>query len=66
MQCGDSGWVRKVKNSVVVVRLWRDAGRLVIRVITSSGPDSPCREWVYTEVDAASERVRELLRESEE
>ena len=58
--------VTDVDNRVVVVRVWRDAGRLVIRVVTSSGPTSPGQEWVFTDVDAATERVGQLLRELEE
>jgi hypothetical protein len=66
MKCGHCGCVRNIENSVVVVRVWRDSGRLIIRVVTSSGPTSPGREWVFTDVDAASDRVGQLLREPEE
>lgn len=52
-----------VEGRVVVVRVWRDDGRLVIRVVTSSGLAAPGREWVFSDADAASECVGRLLRE---
>jgi hypothetical protein len=60
------GRVKDFDDRVVVVRVWWNAGQLVIRVITSSGPTCSGRGWVYTDVDAASERIGQLLREFEE
>jgi hypothetical protein len=60
------GCVSNSDNRVIVLRVWRDSGRLVIRVVTSSGPASSGREWVFADVDAASSRVGLLLRELEE
>jgi hypothetical protein len=56
-------WVTDVHSRVVVVRAWRDTGRLVIRVVTGKVPTSPSREWVFTEVESASACVAQLLHE---
>ena len=60
------GRVSDDNNRVVVVRVWRDAERLVIRVVTSSGLASPGKEWVFIDIDAAVDQVGHLLRELED
>jgi hypothetical protein len=63
---GNGGRVTGAEYRVVVVRVWRDAERLVVRVLTGSDLSAPAREWVFTDVDAASDLVHSLLRELEQ
>jgi hypothetical protein len=50
-------------NRLIVVRAWRDSDRLIIRVILSAGPTAPAVETVFTDVESASERLADVLRE---
>lgn len=62
------GWVKvqcvtTSDNRLIVVRAWRDPDRLIIRLIISAGPKAPAVEWVFTEIESATDRLAEVLRE---
>ncbi|HET7399947.1 MAG TPA: hypothetical protein VFJ94_15640 [Intrasporangium sp.] len=48
---------------VIVVRARRDSGRLIIRILTGSGPSAPARQWVVADVAGAVQLIAVLLHE---
>ncbi|CAM4450795.1 hypothetical protein NONI108955_29600 [Nocardia ninae] len=51
------------ESKTIVVRAWRDRGRLIIRVLTGVGEIGAGQEWVFADIDASLTRVGELLAE---
>jgi hypothetical protein len=50
-------------SRIIVVRAWRNAGRLVIRVLASPGEATPPRQWVFSDTEAACEKVAQIVAE---
>jgi len=48
---------------VVVIRAWRQADRLIIRVLTGRSPDAPGAEWIFADIPSALNRLQMLLDE---
>jgi hypothetical protein len=48
---------------VVVVRAWLDSQRIIVRVLAGAGHSKPADEWVFADIDAACNRVADVLRE---
>lgn len=51
------------ENRLIVVRAWQDSDRLIIRLLVSTDPKSPAVEAVFTDIEAAAERLTEVLTE---
>lgn len=63
MAARDGGPVTGDESTVIVVRAWRDRGRLIIRVLAGSGDTRSAREWVFGDVDGSLACVEQLLAE---
>lgn len=50
-------------SRLIVVRAWRDSDRLIIRLLTSAGSAAVPVESVFTDIESASERLAEVLRD---
>ncbi|WP_433684764.1 hypothetical protein [Nocardia sp. CA-119907] len=48
-------------SKVIVIRAWRDGGRMLIRVLAGTGEPSSTQEWVFTDIDATVARIAEVL-----
>jgi hypothetical protein len=57
------GSVTGCDDRVVVIRAWRQADRLFIRVLTGRGPDAPGAEWIFADIPSALDRLQMLLDE---
>ncbi|KAA8879667.1 hypothetical protein F3087_43705 [Nocardia colli] len=51
------------ESKTIVVRAWRDRGRLIIRVLTGTGDLGSGQEWVFADIDASLAHIGELLGE---
>ncbi|WP_146153969.1 hypothetical protein [Nocardia brasiliensis] len=51
------------ESRTIVVRAWRDRGRLIIRVLAGSAEPDSAREWVFADTDASLAQVATLLAE---
>lgn len=58
---GDCVYVTGCDERVVVIRAWRHADRLLIRVLASKDPDAPGEEWVFADIPSALDRLQLLL-----
>ncbi|WP_433574332.1 hypothetical protein [Nocardia brasiliensis] len=54
------------ESRTIVVRAWRDRGRLIIRVLAGSAEPDSAQEWVFADIDASLARVATLLAELSE
>lgn len=63
MAARDRGPVSGPESRTIVVRAWRDRGRLIIRVLAGSAEPDSAREWVFADTDASLARVATLLAE---
>jgi hypothetical protein len=52
-------------SRIIVVRAWRNAGRLIMRVIAAPGGTAASQQWVFSDANAATEKIAEILREFE-
>jgi hypothetical protein len=50
-------------DRVIVVRAWRDSGRMIIRILVGAGQPTSSHEWVFADVDEACRQIGEVLRE---
>ena len=50
-------------NRLIVVRAWHDTDRLIIRLIVSGRPGAPAVESVFTDIEAATDRLADVLTE---
>ncbi|MEV0343881.1 hypothetical protein AB0H49_33210 [Nocardia sp. NPDC050713] len=48
-------------SKVIVIRAWRDGGRMLIRVLAGTGEPNSAQEWVFTDIDAVLARIAEVL-----
>src|SRR4051812_714487 len=53
MAARDRGSVSGPESKTIVVRAWRDRGRLIIRVLAGSGALGSAQEWVFADIDAS-------------
>ncbi len=63
MAARDRGPVSGPESRTIVVRAWRDRGRLIIRVLAGSAEPDSAQEWVFADIDASLARVATLLAE---
>jgi hypothetical protein len=49
-------------SGVIVVRVWRDTGRLIIRVLAGTDDTNSTREWVFADVEATLACIGDLLK----
>jgi hypothetical protein len=48
-------------SRVIVVRAWRDSGRLIVRVLAGTGRVGSSRQWVFADIDEACEHIGKVL-----
>jgi hypothetical protein len=48
-------------SRVVIVRAWRDSGRILIRVLAGADHSKAADEWVFADIDAACRQIAEVL-----
>jgi len=65
---GDCEIVRVVddESRVMVVRAWRDAERIVVRVMAGTGRVGASRQWVFADIDEACEHIGGMIAELRE
>jgi hypothetical protein len=63
MACCDSAGVTADTSRVIIVRAWRDAQRIIIRVLAGKGHRQQADEWVFADIDAACKQLADLLGE---
>jgi hypothetical protein len=49
------------ESRVIVVRAWRDSGRLIVRVLAGTGRVGSSRQWVFADIDEACEHIAKVL-----
>ena len=49
------------ESRVIVVRAWRDSGRLIVRVLAGTGRVGSSRQWVFADIDEACEQIGKVL-----
>ena len=54
------------ESRVMVVRAWRDAERIVVRVMAGTGRVGASRQWVFADIDEACEHIGCMLAELNE
>jgi hypothetical protein len=64
MPAAHTAAVASNSTQIIVVRAWRNAGQLVIRVLAAAVGATPSQEWVFSDTAAAADKIAEILRET--